>query len=38
MILFLAGETDDSVTDGRMEGYLHRKPTMDGHNKKASIR
>ncbi|XP_015748733.1 PREDICTED: spectrin beta chain, non-erythrocytic 1-like [Acropora digitifera] len=32
------GETDDSVTDGRMEGYLHRKPTMDGHNKKASIR
>ncbi|KAK2552536.1 Spectrin beta chain [Acropora cervicornis] len=32
------GETDESVTDGRMEGYLHRKPTMDGHNKKASIR
>lgn len=32
------GETDESVTDGRMEGYLHRKPTMDGPNKRASIR
>ncbi|KAJ7388705.1 hypothetical protein OS493_036144 [Desmophyllum pertusum] len=33
-----AGETDGSVTDGKMEGYLYRKPTMDAPNRKAPIR
>ena len=31
-------ETDESVTDGKMEGYLYRKPTMDAPNRKAPIR
>ena len=38
VIFFFQAETDESVTDGKMEGYLYRKPTMDAPNRKAPIR
>lgn len=31
-------DTDESVTEGKMEGYLYRKPTMDAPNRRAPIR
>ncbi|XP_032239849.2 spectrin beta chain isoform X2 [Nematostella vectensis] len=31
-------EKDHEEEEGKMEGYLHRKPTMDGPNRKAAIR
>ena len=41
IIIFLsvtAEDEEESVTDIKMEGYLHRKPTMDAPNKKSAIR